>query len=268
MTRWVGRLIGLNVLVYVVQISGALPVQELGFFHRALVLAPWWQEWRWVTYMFLHDQGNVTHILFNMFALWVFGPRVEARLGGARFLWLYFISGLTAPLVSMFLAPNAALVGASGAIFGVTLAYARFWPTDRLLIWGVLPVQARTLVILYTAYSLLAGFSGRLGTGIAHFAHLGGFLGGWLYLVWLERHGGAAQFRRQAQARPSGGGMGGLLAERDRSALARWARIPREQLHEVNRAEVDRILDKISAHGLGSLTPGERETLERFSPGE
>jgi membrane associated rhomboid family serine protease len=261
MTRWVGRLIGLNVLVFLLQMSGVGNVEALGMFHPGLVLPPYWEAWRWVTYMFLH--GDTGHILFNMLALYFFGPRVEARIGGARFLQLYFISGLVAPLVSLFLSPNAALVGASGAIFGVTLAYARYWPTDRILIWGIVPVEARTLVILYTAYSLVAGFTGRFGAGIAHFAHLGGFLGGWLYLVWLERARGAAQFRRRATP-PKG--TRSILPERDSASLNRWSRIPREQLHEVNRAEVDRILDKINAKGIGSLTPGERETLERFSP--
>lgn len=257
MTRWVGRLVLANVIVYlVVYGAGEYGLLDLLSFAPGAVLA---RPWTLVTYMFLH--GSLTHILFNMFMLWVLGPRVEARLGGARFLALYFVSGLAAALLSMLLSPNP-IIGASGAIFGVMLAYARFWPRDRLLIWGVLPIEARWFVLGLTALSLFAGFTNRIEPGVAHFAHLGGFLGGWLYLTWLQYRGGAAQFRRQTRPRPTNG----LLPERDRSALSRWARIPREALHEVNRAEVDRILDKINAHGLGSLTPGERETLERFSP--
>jgi hypothetical protein len=125
-------------------------------------------------------------------------------------------------------------------------------------IWGVLPVEIRWLVVFATAISLVSGFGGS-GDGIAHFAHLGGFLGAWIYLRVLERTTGARKFQERASpvARRS--------LETSGNAMARWSRIRREELHEVNRDELDRIMAKIEREGVGQLTPGEREFLERFS---
>jgi membrane associated rhomboid family serine protease len=222
----------------------------------ALVLVPALipeRPWSVVTYMFLH--AGVWHLLFNMLALYFFGPRVEARLGSRQFLLLYFISGLVGALTSL-LTPSAAILGASAAIFGVMFGYARYWPRDLVLVWGVLPIQARWFVIGMTALSLFAGFGGAQ-SGVAHFAHLGGFLGGWVYVKWLERHSPAARFRAQV-ARPQAG------FESPGAALERWRAIRLEELHPVNREEVERLL-KRAAGGAAGLTAEERAVLERFS---
>jgi membrane associated rhomboid family serine protease len=203
--------------------------------------------------MFLH--GGLTHILFNMIALYFFGPRVEQRIGSERFFSLYMISGITGGLLSFVFAPMAPIIGASGAIFGVMLAYARFWPRDRIYIWGVLPIEARWLVIGYTVLSLWGGFGGG-ASQTAHFAHLGGFVGGFLCLLYMQRHQGAKRFRKQATAVPQ-----------NRDALVGdWRKVDRTRIHAVNREEVDRILDKISKSGLASLTPQEKLFLSNFVP--
>lgn len=252
MTPWVRRLVIANAVMFVVTMS-VPEVTGLLALIPALVLT---RPWTPVTYMFLH--AGFGHVFFNMLALFFFGPRVEARLGGGAFLQLYFISGLTGALLSALLDPNAFVVGASGAVFGVQLAYARFWPRDTILIYGVIPVEARWLVVLMTVLSLL-GARGLVEPGIAHFAHLGGYLGGFLYLRWLERRSPAGRFRAQA------GSAGVLSGGSARAGLERWSRIRREALHEVNRAELDRILEKINAGGVGSLTTADREFLDRFS---
>jgi hypothetical protein len=125
--------------------------------------------------MFVH--GGFGHILFNMLSLFFFGRRVESRLGPRRFGILYFVSGIMGALVSVFFAPYAAIIGASGAVFGVMLAFAKFWPRDQILIWGILPVEARVMVIAMTVMAVVFGFTGAQ-SGVAHFAHLGGFVGG------------------------------------------------------------------------------------------
>jgi membrane associated rhomboid family serine protease len=123
------------------------------------------------------------HILFNMLGLLFFGPRLEVEMGNRDFLLLYFMSGIAGALLSC-ITPYVAIVGASGAVYGILLAYARFWPRDKLLIWGVVPIEARYLIVIMTVLSIFGGIS---GTGnIAHFAHLGGFLGGYLYLKFRE----------------------------------------------------------------------------------
>src|SRR5690606_15898834 len=137
------------------------------------------------TYMFAHSTFGLTHILFNMSALYIFGPRAEMRMGGPRSIRMYLSAGVSGGLLSLFFTPFAVIVGASGAVFGVQLAFAMFYPRDRIFIWGIIPVEARVLVVIMTAITLYGGFSG--GGGVAHFAHLGGYIGAWVYLKWLEK---------------------------------------------------------------------------------
>ena len=245
MTPWVQRLIVLNILMFFVQMTAPGFANQLVLV-PALVLT---RPWTIVTYMFLH--GGFGHIFFNMFGLYVFGPRVEMRLGSERFFALYFISGISGALLSLLLGSYVAVIGASGAVYGVMLAYARFWPRDRVYVYFLIPIEVRWLVIIYTLISI-AGFGG----GIAHFAHLGGFAGAMLYVLYLEHMQGAKRFRRAATAPPK---------ERD-AVLGNWRSVNRAAVHDVNKAEVDRILDKISASGLASLTPQERLFLSNFVP--
>jgi len=250
MTPWVTRLLVANIAMYALQTL--LPiVNQLFYFVPRLIL---YRPWSVVTYMFLH--GSLTHILFNMIGLFFFGTRVEARLGSRRFITLYLLSGITGALASLIFTPNAAVIGASAGVFGVMMAFAMFWPREKIYIWGVLPIEARVLVIITTAMALYFGFGGR-GGGIAHFAHLGGYIGAWVYLWWLDRTSGAKTFRRKVQAVPP--------------TIKRVVGLSREQLkldgvHEITREEVDRILDKINTDGMASLTPAELQFLSNFAP--
>jgi membrane associated rhomboid family serine protease len=244
-TPWVQRLLIANVLVFFLQWTVPGVTEQLELVPAAMLARPWTM----ITYMFVH--GGFGHIFWNMLALYVFGPRVEQRIGSDRFFALYMISGITGALLSFLLSPYTAVVGASGAIFGVMLAYARFWPRDRVYIYFLIPVEVRWLVIIYALISIL-GFGG----GVAHFAHLGGFAGAMLYLLYIDRHQGAKRFRRQANA---------PVPAKD-SLLGNWRNVDRDRVHAVNREEVDRILDKISASGLASLTPEERLFLSNFVP--
>jgi membrane associated rhomboid family serine protease len=253
MTPWVLRLIIANGVVFLLTIA-RVPMDRLVFVPALLLRQPW----TLVTYMFLH--GGLGHLFFNMLSLFFFGPRLEMRLGSRRFLILYLVSGITGGLLHLIFSPQAAVVGASGAVFGVMLGFARYWPRDQILIWGVFPVEARWMVAGMTVLALFFGFQPGGGGGIAHFAHLGGFLGGWVCLKLFEQTSPARRFQQKvALAKPR---------ESAESTLARWSRIRRENLHEVNRAELDRILDQISANGIQSLSQGDREFLERFSARE
>ena len=248
MTPWVQRLIVLNVAMFLLSTVFPTLPQNLVLIPALIPQRPW----TLVTYMFLH--AGLWHLAFNMLALYFFGPRLEARLGERHFLWLYSISGLVAALVSLVFTPRAAIVGASGAIFGVMLGYARYWPRALIYIWGVVPVQARWFVIGMTALSLFGGFGG-VQAGVAHFAHLGGFLGGFVYLTWLDRRSPAARFRARVKASPL-----------DAAMSEQWAKIRLEELHPVNREEVERLLRKSAESGVRSLTADERAVLDRFSP--
>jgi membrane associated rhomboid family serine protease len=246
-TPWVRRLIVANVLMFFVQQTAPALAQLFVFVPSLILLRPWTV----VTYMFLH--GGLGHIFFNMLGLFFFGPRVEERLGSNRFITLYFVSGVTGALVSYFLAHQAPIIGASAGVFGVMLAFAHFWPRDLIYIWGVLPVEAWLLVAIMTVMSLYSGYSGSR-SGVADFAHLGGFAGAFLYLRWVERSAGTKRFR----SRTTPG-----VADR---MLGNWRKVDARSVHEVNRDEVNRILDKIGKSGLGSLTPQERLFLSNFVP--
>jgi membrane associated rhomboid family serine protease len=209
------------------------------------------RPWSIVTYMFLH--GDLMHLLFNMIALFFFGPRVEERILSRPFAILYFLSGITGALLSVIFSPGSPIIGASGGVFGVMLAFAWFWPHEKIFIWGVLPVPARVLVILTTLFTLYSGFGG-VGSGVAHFAHLGGYLGAFGYLRWLDRK--RLAFKRQATAAPPDA----------LQRLANYRAIDLSAAHELNRGEIQRIVDKIEAQGFRSLTPQEAAFLSSFVP--
>jgi len=147
--------------------------------------APDFQLWQLVTYSFLH--ANTAHIFFNMFALYMFGSDVERLFGSRFFLVYYFVSVLAAAVTHLVVnswmgADPAPTVGASGGVYGVLLAYGLYFPNRQLmLLIPPVPMRARTLVILYAVLELVLGVTGT-AAGVAHFAHLGGMLGGYLMI--------------------------------------------------------------------------------------
>jgi membrane associated rhomboid family serine protease len=157
---------------------------------------PEFQPWQLVTYGFLH--AGFAHIAFNMFALYMFGPDIERLFGAPFFLQYYFACLVTAAL--SHLAASAWMgaaplptVGASGAMFGLLLAFGWYFPQRRLmLIFPPIPMPARVFVAAYGALELILGVTGT-ASGVAHFAHLGGMLGGWLMIQW---HRGGFPFAR------------------------------------------------------------------------
>jgi len=138
--------------------------------------------WSFITYMFMH--GSVTHILFNMLGLFIFGVHVERQMGSREFLLYYLLTGALAGVFSfgvyLFTSPYVPLVGASGAIFAVELAYAVFFPDSIIYIWGILPLRAPVMVLGFTALELIFSITGQ-NSGVAHLTHLAGFGIGWLY---------------------------------------------------------------------------------------
>ncbi|MDR2543795.1 MAG: rhomboid family intramembrane serine protease [Treponema sp.] len=141
--------------------------------------------WTFITYMFMH--GGVSHILFNMFGLFIFGLHVERQIGSKEFLLYYLITGIMAGIFSFgvyYLSGNyiAALVGASGALYAVMLAYAVFFPDAIVYIWGILPLRAPIMVLGFTALELVFSIT-RTNSGVAHLTHLAGFGFGWLYFM-------------------------------------------------------------------------------------
>jgi membrane associated rhomboid family serine protease len=179
-----------NIVVFLLQQSGGFPIDQFALWPPT---TPLFEPWQIVTYAFLH--GSVAHIAFNMIALYTFGASIE-RLFGTRFFLLYYfacvVSAAVCHLVITALMGGAPYptVGASGGIYGLLLAYGLYFPNQRvMLLIPPIPMNARTLVIVFAAIELFLGVTGT-AAGIAHFAHLGGMLGGWLMIEYRKRGGG------------------------------------------------------------------------------
>ncbi len=153
------------------------------------VESPYFHLYQVVTYMFMH--ADVSHLFFNMFSLWMFGRTLEAVLGQKRFLTYYMVCGVFAGLIQLAVSVathgDYPTVGASGSVFGLLLAFGVMFPnTVIMLLIPPIPIKAKWFVIIYGVIELYLGVSGRQ-MGVAHFAHLGGMIGGYLLLLYWKR---------------------------------------------------------------------------------
>ena len=144
----------------------------------------YFRPWQLFTYMFMH--GNLTHLFFNMFALWMFGNTMENIWGTKRFLVYYLACGLGAGLLTLLIPGAALTVGASAAVYGLLLAFGLTFPNDYIYLYFLVPIKAKWFVIGYAVIELFEGFF--INDGIAHFAHLGGMLVGLLLILWWRRN--------------------------------------------------------------------------------
>lgn len=259
LTPWVKRLLIANFAVWLVMAFGLLPqrtAESLFGFSTATFLT---RPWSPITYQFVH--GGFMHVLFNMLAVFFFGPPLEREMGGTDFLRYYLICGVGAALTAVLLVPmigTPTVIGASGAVFGVMLAFAWKWPDAPIYVWGVLPVKAKWMVAILGLGALWATMQAGRAGGVAHWAHLGGLVTGILYLKfgaalaarWRARRGGG----RRRRSASSGG------ATRDIGSGRRRDRPRGDDLDEV-----DRILDKIREEGIDALSPKEQAFLDEMS---
>ncbi|MDR2314404.1 MAG: rhomboid family intramembrane serine protease [Spirochaetaceae bacterium] len=148
----------------------------------SLVLRGW--VWQFVSYMFAH--AGFSHIFFNMLGLFIFGVQVERQMGSKEFLLYYLVTGGIAGVISFgfycFTGVNAILLGASGALFAVELAFAAFYPDSIVYVMGIIPLRAPVMVLGYTALELVFSVTG-MQQGVAHLTHLSGFAVGWVYFL-------------------------------------------------------------------------------------
>lgn len=209
--------------------------------------------WQFATYLFLH--ANLWHILINMFVLWMFGCEVERMWGPKAFYRYYFITGIGAGIISVLIRyitggnPSVATVGASGAVMGVLAAFAVMFPNRviTLLVMFVIPVRmkAKTMVFLFAGFSILSGIGGS-PDGVAHFAHLGGMLVGYLYMK-------------------RGSSLDPLWEHFHRINRQKKMRVVRKKQEEMDklRTLLDQVLDKANEVGMKNLTRDEKLFLKR-----
>lgn len=204
--------------------------------------------WQFVTYLFLHI--GLFHLSVNMLMLYFFAPAIEKVWGAKRFLFYYFFTGIGAGLCSVLLDARSTVpvVGASGAIFGLLVAFALLFPETVILVFFVFPMRIRPAVLFFAVFNLLGALSAA-PSGIAYYAHLGGALFGYLY------------FQRDKFFPP------GYLRRFFVSGTGKRAKKgePPEPMTGDTAERVDAILDKISAQGMRSLTQKERKILETQS---
>ncbi len=207
--------------------------------------------WQLFSYMFLH--GGFGHLFFNMFTLWMFGGEVERTLGPKRFLKYYFFTGIGAgffQLLAHWGTPSI-IIGASGAVYGVLLAFAVFFPNRLIYLFFIIPIRAKVLIALYIALSLLLGLqSGILGPsdGVAHFAHLGGAVIGFLLLR------GSFYYHKILQK----------IAQHQQEKRREQERQRQHRISE-KRRDIDTILDRINEIGYNNISEEEKKYLKEAS---
>ncbi len=214
-----------------------------------------WQIWRLITYQFLHR--DFMHIFFNMYALWLFGRMIEPRLGRTRFLTLYLFSGVLGGIFYTLANYNMRMpcIGASGATFGVMVAAAMTYPNaEFFLMFPPIRMKLWVMVLLYCGIELFSEMSGG-DRGVAHLAHLGGALGGFLF---MRRLGTLKIFFKHNDNR---NGTSSRQPPPRRPTPPPMDNTP----FVFDQAEINRILDKMSRQGYEQLTDRERWTLQKAS---
>jgi len=280
-------LIAINVVIYFLQVTLVKPADVVAWFgfRGADLPAHWWTT---VTYMFVH--GGFWHLALNMYTLFLFGPRVEREWSPGEMTRYFLLCGLGGLLLHLLFFRGSAvpLVGASAAIYGVMLAYARRWPDDELYLFAIIPIKVKWLMAMLVLVDLVNGLGGGFGNpNVAHFAHLGGFITGWIYLRTTEAARGEGLRARVASVRdlddehprPVPRGLHRPRpVERDevddivaksKAALAQRPTVklapPEPSQPVAQHDDLDLLLDKISQHGLESLSPDELRLLEDAS---
>ena len=256
LTPWVKRLLIANAVVFALTwvIGREFVLEWFSFQPTKILLRPWTP----LTYMFLH--ADFWHVFWNMVMLFFFGPPLESKWGSKEFIRYYLVCGLGGVALS-FLFVSFSIIGASAAVYGVMLAFAMAWPNAPIYVWGIFPVPAKWLVGAFFLISFFSAFGGA-GGGVAHFAHLGGLLAGLIYLKtdWrasqaIQEMGKAARARRFA-----------IVPREEREAATSGLHRGSDAAAEKTTLDaVDRVLDKISAEGMASLTEQERQLLDQVS---
>ncbi|MBI5630913.1 MAG: rhomboid family intramembrane serine protease [Elusimicrobia bacterium] len=247
-------LIAANVAVFLASLLvGPQFYQLFGLVPRRVIEDRW--IWQPISYLFIHE--NWVHLLFNLFALWMFGMPVESQWGGREFAKYYLLCGLGAALATAALSPHSSVpvIGASGPIYGLLVAFAMLYPDAVVYLYFLIPLRAAHMAILFGLVEFF-GVASQANSGIARLAHLGGMVTGYLYIRWWW------EVKIRAKAFWKGLGPQAPPKRQARRAGRVRAEVPGES---AAMEEVDRVLDKILASGLDSLTEEEREIMRRYS---
>ena len=288
-------LIVINAIVFFIDILlsglnfGGVPLRE--FFLRYFALMPidhGFFVWQLISYQFMH--GGFWHIFFNLFTLWMFGAELEAMWGSRRFLFFYLLCGVGAGLFQLYISPMfgmvAPTIGASGAVYGVLLAFGLTFPRRPIFMFPIfIPIPAIIYVCIFAGISILMGVGGN-DSGVAHFAHIGGAVTGFLLFKFGDKLGLFNFLDRIFKSKKRENSFGSDYYNEPRIYQTNWEEDRRrseraeqttryEQAvknpgiyvggEEVTQQKVDEILDKISSHGYQSLSEREKKILFELS---
>jgi membrane associated rhomboid family serine protease len=288
LTRGVQALVAANVAILFLQwtvVSDADLFATLGFRDANLPRT----LWSALTYSFAHY--GFWHLAVNMFALLTFGPRLESVMGTRAFTLFYLWCGLGGAVAHLLFIRTGVLIGASAAVLGVMYGYAQHWPDDEIALFGLIPVRAWTMVVVLAVANLAIGVTAASELGAdrtLYLAHLGGVAFGWLYLRTppaasierlRQRISPAPDYQDEAPPRAIPRTLPRQRTQRDEAdeivaqskaiaaqhPAARAVVTPVRTSGEIRAAELDRVLDKISANGLESLTADERAQLDAMA---
>jgi membrane associated rhomboid family serine protease len=280
LTPAVQALIAINVAVAFLQSVAFSGLSDMLAFDANAFPSRWWGIG---TYMFAHV--SVWHLLVNMYALYLFGPRLEHGWGSRKFAWFYFVCGLGGVIFQSLILHGGVLLGASAAVFGVMTAYAMQWPDEEVYFLFAVRMRVRTLIVGLFVFSIVFGVmnTGEVGgTNIAFFAHVGGVLAAYAYMR-MSASPGMDQVRqrvanlpdadeppraipRNLPRRERGDEVDDIVAKSKAIASKRVTSLtPAVSRREGKGEELNRVLDKISEFGIESLTSDERQVLEEMS---
>ena len=293
------NLLIINVLAFLASyVFSTRGIDFNNIFGLHFLLAPDFRIYQFFTYMFMH--GSWTHLFFNMFALWMFGCVMENTWGPKKFLFYYIVCGIGAGLMQetvqfvqyameglgayqqvrvsadMIMPMGQYLnswttVGASGAIYGILLGFGMLYPNERIFIIPIpFPIKAKWFVLFYVAVELFSAMS-TSNDGVAHFAHLGGMLFGYLLIHYWRTHPQVTPFEEWNRKRSAFDRFKDYLGKRNRENFTfhrndKFKDYDHQDNHNPEKEaekqkEIDRILDKIRKSGYDSLTPEEKKTL-------
>ncbi len=254
---------GISLEEVIIKYFALIPVDGLGNIS--------FYPWQLITYQFLH--GGFGHIFFNMFALWMFGMEIENSWGSKKFLYYYLLCGIGAGLSHLFISPllgggNAPTIGASGAIYGVLIAFGLIYPNRYIFLYFFIPVKAKYLITFFIILQIL--LVGDMSSSIAYLAHLGGALTGFIFIM-LDKNTPIelkSIFRRTSYGtkksfNPLGGISERFKKKQENVEDAKYFEV--KDGDEVTQEDIDRILDKISQSGYQNLSEKEKKILFQAS---
>jgi membrane associated rhomboid family serine protease len=261
---------GLTFSDIIMKYFALMPLEGFEAGRRGIEPIVWnFYPWQLISYQFMHITSGIGHILFNMFALWMFGMEIENMWGSKKFLTFYLLCGVSAGIFHLILSPilsgaGVPTIGASGAIYGVLIAFGVIFPNRYIFLYFLIPIKAKYLITFMILLEIFAVNSA--GSTVAHLAHLGGALAGFIFIMFdpntdaeIKNLFRKTPYRRAAKPFNPFSGVKERFKKKEEAEEAKYYEIKEEE--QISQEDIDKILDKISQSGYQNLTEKEKRIL-------